>query len=168
VPNPSNIDSENFSALAFFPAGVPAGTIFEMNLDEIETILDDPKDKYRGITPELCYIGLVSYFEAFSKDHAASLVNLVPALIENLRNANYDVKVEALKALELGAMFPQRIGSMIMENYDFGSAKRINAIYNTLIKITPFSKDEIKRYDEIFTCSSRRHLHVEIHLANGI
>ena len=136
-------------ALDYFAAGVPAGRVFEMSLDDLDHVVSLAQITEVNRIAELCYIGLVSYFEAFCKDHAASVVNIAPALIENLRQAGYDTQVDAGRALEFGTGLRNKVGCLLMETYDFGNAKRINAIYNTLIKITPFSKDQIKTYDQI-------------------
>jgi hypothetical protein len=57
--------------------------------------------------------------------------------------------MDAQRALDFGSNYQRKVGCLLMENYDFGTARRINAIYSTLLKITPFSTKEIKRYDEI-------------------
>lgn len=136
-------------ALDFFAAGVPAGMVFEMSLDDLDHVIGLAEVTEVDRIAALCFIGAVSYFEAFCKDHAASVVNIAPGLIENLRQAGCDTRVDAQRALEFGSKYQSKVGCLLMETYDFGTAKRINAIYNTLLNITPFSKNEMKRYDEI-------------------
>ena len=144
----SDVDDEP-DALDFFASGVPAGMIFEGALDDIRHTISKSQVVDGDRIAELCFIGLVSYFEAFCKDLAASAVNIFPGLIGNLRRAGYDTRVEAGRALEFEAGLRSKVGCLLMEAYDFGTAKRINAIYNALLNITPFSKDEIKRHDQI-------------------
>lgn len=43
-----------------------------------------------------------------------------------------------------------RIGFILSEQYDFGSAKTINGLYGDLIRVTPFSKREQERYNRIW------------------
>jgi hypothetical protein len=123
--------------------------VFEMCLNDLDDALQRATTTGIERVAGLCFIGLTSYFEAFCKDHAASIVNIAPALIENLRRAGYDTRVDAQRALEFGARYPNKVGALVMESYDFGTGKRINAIFQTLIGITPFSKRDLNRYDEI-------------------
>ena len=37
------------------------------------------------------------------------------------------------------------------EEFDFGSARKINSLYAALLSITPFSKKELQRYDNILS-----------------
>src|SRR5262245_22051081 len=41
---------------------------------------------------EICFVGVLSYFEAFCKDHAASVVSIFPDLIEKLRKAGHAIQ----------------------------------------------------------------------------
>ena len=41
-----------------------------------------------------------------------------------------------------------KLGFVIAEQHDFGSAKLVNGLFKDLIKVTPFSKDEIQSYSE--------------------
>jgi hypothetical protein len=38
------------------------------------------------------------------------------------------------------------LGFLLAEKYDFGTPKRINALFNALLKITPFGREDAKRY----------------------
>lgn len=42
-----------------------------------------------------------------------------------------------------------QIGFIIGERLDFGTAKEINAPYTRLLKVTPFSKDEMQHFAEL-------------------
>jgi hypothetical protein len=134
-------------ALDYFPSGVPASIVFEFSLNTLEDVLRLSTTTNADKIAEVCFIGLAAYFEAFCKDHAASIINIAPTLIENLRQAGYDTRIDAQVALEFGARYPHTVGSLLMERYDFGTAKKINVVFENLLNITPFSKNDIKRYD---------------------
>jgi hypothetical protein len=42
-------------------------------------------------------------------------------------------------------------GTLISEEYDFGSAKEINGLYQDLLRITPFSANEAKKYSHFLS-----------------
>jgi hypothetical protein len=50
--------------------------------------------------------------------------------------------------IHLLSQLPRKLGFVIAEEYDFGSAKLINGLFHDLLKITPFSKAEIALYSE--------------------
>jgi hypothetical protein len=74
-------DSEPL-ALDYFSAGVPAGAVFWSVLEDIRKISAQLAMPERGIQriQEICFVGSISYFEAFCKDHFASLINIEPSL----------------------------------------------------------------------------------------
>jgi hypothetical protein len=98
---------------------------------------------------EISYISLVSYFEAFCKDHAGSLINIAPTLLTRLRDSGFPTQIEAHRAIELGSLFPTKVGFLVLENIDLGNAKKINSIFNLLLKITPFSTKDASTYNNI-------------------
>jgi hypothetical protein len=97
----------------------------------------------------LCFVGILSYFEAFCKDHAGSVISIAPHLIEQFRAAEYDTSIDAGKVVKLAEKLGARIGVLILEPVDFGGARNINSIYNCLLKITPFSKVDAVHYEEL-------------------
>jgi hypothetical protein len=137
-------------ALDYFSGGVPTGEAFRGTLEDIAKICSK-SETARGIDrlSEICFVGVLSYFEAFCKDHAASVISIAPELIERLRKAGHTVSIDALKATQLGEQLTAKLGFLIFESYDFGGARKINSIYDCLLKITPFSKDEIGRYEDM-------------------
>jgi hypothetical protein len=98
---------------------------------------------------ELCFIGLVSYFEAFCKDHFASILSIEPALLASLRASGQNTEVDAARILEFRDQLKIRLGFIVAEKYDIGGAQKINALFGALLKITPFSKDDAKYYERI-------------------
>lgn len=135
--------------LDFFSGGVPAGAIFQLSSQELMKLLAIKRDKAIGNTQEeLCFIGLVSFFEAFCRDCFASVINICPMLLQRLKAKSYDVAIDSLAALEMHDAFRYNVGFLVAERFDFGNARKINALYLTLIGITPFSKDEVKVFDD--------------------
>jgi hypothetical protein len=136
-------------ALDYFVAGVPALGYFELQVDELVKIVKD----YRPSTlsalnsaAELCVIGLSAYFEAFCKAQFAALVNICPRLLTNFVERRRDAMVSLNHILEMQAEIGSRMGSIVAEGYDFGSAKEINGLFYDLARITPFSTDECVKF----------------------
>ncbi len=139
-------------ALDHFTGNVPALAIFLGNVEELQNlVLNNADDDNPGPSPvaEVCLIGLVAYFEAFCKDHFASLINICPWLLINLRRQGQDVRVDAVSFLDLQDDPRHRLGFLLAESRNFRTAKEINAQYRELISITPFSKSEKVRFDRL-------------------
>ncbi|MDI1450789.1 hypothetical protein [Polyangium sp. 6x1] len=136
------------AALDYFCGGVPTGMYFRMTLDDIRAISAERARPGRGIDrlQEICFVGALSYFESFCKDHFASLINIEPRLIEHLKNSGHDVTVDASFIASCGPSIAHRIGFLLAEKYDFGTAHSINAVYAAILNIAPFSKDETQRF----------------------
>lgn len=139
----SNLDLEYFSG------GVPTGEAFRGTLEEVRRATGKPKPGRIDRLSEICFVGALSYFEAFCKDHASTVISIVPDLIDRLRASGHNVSIDALKALQLGDLLPVKVGFLVLESCDFGTARKINSVYECLIKVTPFSKTEAKRYEAL-------------------
>jgi hypothetical protein len=135
----------------YFSGGVPAGVVFDMSVHDLQEIARQKPDDLLASNPraELCFIGLVAYFEAFCKSHFASMINVDPRLLENLSRAHRDVSVSALHLLEVGPPYSAKLGFLIADGLDFGTPKSVNALYFDLAKCTPFSKQEAQQYSTI-------------------
>jgi hypothetical protein len=82
---------EELSWLDYFSGGVPTGEYFRMILEHLRKLVDPAKDEFPSILIEVCYIGLVSYFEAFCKDHFAAIINILPTTAIRLRDKGHEV-----------------------------------------------------------------------------
>jgi hypothetical protein len=135
----------------YFHGAVPPRAIFESEthwLDRIISTFDTcPEGDVRvQKVSEVCLIGLASYFEAFCKEQFAANINICPRILENFLIRRGDVTVKLKDILKISGMLDYRVGSLLAEEYDFGSAKTINGLYFDLLNITPFSKDEAEDY----------------------
>lgn len=136
--------------LYLFSGGVPtAPFFFSYTLNGLEQLYLTQSDSFGSHLSDLCVIGLVSYFEAFCKDHFASIINIESSLLRNLSKHGQDISVDPNKVLELGDALFYNIGFLVAEKYDFGTAQKINALYKALLTVSPFSKDEMKTYDDL-------------------
>ena len=137
----------------YFIGTIPASIVFRGNVVGLCDIIESQNDANDTInkTAEVCFIGLVAYFEAFFKDHFASLINICPELLKELKNRRQDVTVDAADLLVLEDNLKHKLGFLLAERYDFGTAKHINSLYHSLLLVTPFSKDEAARYDQILS-----------------
>ena len=133
-------------AVDYFSAGVPTAALLLGNLEDIQKISVDNVPNHTGTAQGICLIGAMSFFEAFCKDHFASLINIEPTLIEKLKNSGQDVMIDAVAVALLGTDIRHKLGFCVAEKYDFGTAKKVNALYSSLLNLTPFSKDEERIY----------------------
>lgn len=134
--------------LEYFSGGVPTGEYFRMTLGDLrDALVPSPQVPSPIVNlPELCFIGLISYFEAFCKDHFASLINLEPGLTVNLKRSGQDVSIDSTHVVLFGSTLNYRLGFLLAEKYDFGTPKKINALFSALLKITPLGREDMKRY----------------------
>lgn len=126
--------SDEPTALEYFAGGVPSGESFRMTLEEVGAICQRDDGKTRGINrlQELCFIGLLSYFEAFSKDQFAALVNIEPSLVAHLKAAGHDVALDAEHVAVYGRACGHRLGFLLASKYDFGTPQKVNALFGAL------------------------------------
>ena len=144
--------SDDIKALDYFVGGVPAGILFKMSFDDIKALVRSSKETSEGSSlntvAEVCLIGFVAYFEAFCKNHFASIVNIYPPVLKQFCKRRQDISLNIGDLLLLD-FHSKKVGFMIAEKFDFGSAKNINNLYCDLLSITPFSKTDIKKYDRL-------------------
>ncbi len=143
--------SEQMKQLDGFPSDVFAGgvcaAVIYMNDSKELRELVSRSTKAGGMLntiAEVSFIGLIAYFEAFCKNHFASLLNICPLLIWRLKKAGQDINIEATSFLNFGENTQYKLGFLISERYDFGTPQKINTLYQTILKVNPFSKDEEK------------------------
>lgn len=145
----SIVDELKLTPLDFFAGGLPAGICFQASLQDLRDILNNQDEStYANTLCQLCLIGLVGYFEALLKDHFASVINCLPNLLIKFRKT-HDVQIDATRMLTVSGFSANTLGFVIAEKYDFGTAKKANALYTALIALTPFSAVEAKRYDSV-------------------
>jgi hypothetical protein len=140
--------TENLNSLDFFHGGVPPYKVFRLSYDELSRLMASSRvDEGMNTAAEVCLIGLAAYFEAFCRDQFAAIMNICPETLAHFAEKRPDASL----SLGLLASFMKnvdfRIGSLISEQYDFGSAKTINGLFQDLLNVTPFSKDEMAEYN---------------------
>lgn len=137
--------------LEYSSGGVPTGEAFRGRLEDLREISsgDIKAPGHLNSLQELCFVGLLSYFEAFCKDHFAQLVNLEPSLIASLRAGGQDVAIDAAHVAAYGGDCSARLGFMLASRYDFGTPKKVNALFRALLGITPFNVKEVRRLEAL-------------------
>ena len=136
-------------SLDYFPAGVPPGSLFKMSIEDMEEIVKDFDDKGPlNSAAELCIIGLASYFEAYCKNQFASIINICPHLLANFVEKRSELSIPINDLLDFDFNVKSNIGFILSEKYDFGSAKKVNGLFQDLLKCTPFSSTDKKLYDK--------------------
>ena len=135
----------------YFSGGLPAGIIFFMSTEELRNLVTNyKKEKGRpNNVAEVSFIALIAYFESFCKNHFASILNICPELIDCLKKTGQDIKVDSTAVINLGKHIHRKLGFIIAEQYDFGTPQKINSLYQAILKMTPFSKDDRKKYERI-------------------
>lgn len=135
--------------LDFYPGGVPAGIIFDMQVAdarELAVTLPKEKENLHAAAAEFALIGLVAYFEGFCKNHTAAILNICPQLARELAERGRDIKLRSVDLLDHAHDLSTLFGCLIVETIDFGTAKTINSFYGDLLRITPLSKREAVRF----------------------
>ena len=140
---------EEQSALDFFAGGVPPLEIFRMHLDSIAEMLFVPVVGNDSTVLELAFIGVVSYTEAFFKDHFASVLNIFPEKAVVLRDCGRGVAVDLADLLGLDDPLHSKFGFLLSERFNFSTPREINALYKDLLLITPFSKDKVPAFEKV-------------------
>jgi hypothetical protein len=141
--------NEVFKALDFFVAGVPPLGYFELEVKGLSQLVGRSRVSH-GLnqTAEVCFIALAAYFEAFCKAQFAGIINVCPKVLRNFIKVRKEANIQLRNVLEVLGDVKTKLGSVLAEQYDFGSAKAVNGLYQDLLGITPFSRAEKKRYDE--------------------
>lgn len=138
-----------------FVAGLTPFELFSLHLSQLRDIVeqnDDLKDDgyvLSNAAAEVCLIGLVSFFEAFCKHHFAAIVNICPSLLEQLSEKRDQASVRLKDISLLLKNLEDQIGFVVAEQFDFGSAKAINGVFSDLVRVSPFSKGEASKYDQL-------------------
>jgi hypothetical protein len=137
--------------LDFFSGGVPSLDYFLIQVKDLEKLADSSEVASGiDIRAEVCVIGLAAYFEAFCKNEFAAVVNICPETLDAF-TAKRECMIPARNVLRIISAPRHRLGFLVAEEYDFGSAKSINALFRDLLNIAPFSKTEAKRYAEFLS-----------------
>jgi hypothetical protein len=142
-------ESPQVSWLDYFSGGVPSGEYFRLMLEHLRDIVNNTQGRLSLRVTGLAYVGLVGYFEAFCKDHFASIINIVPSSTRNLAARGQDTTIDAVLLVDAQTSLSHQLGFLLAEKFDFGTAQKINALYNALLLVTPFSKAEALNFDRI-------------------
>jgi hypothetical protein len=139
---------EDNNSLDFFVGGVPPDTFFNLSFKDICAIVQSSSEKNLGsnTTAEVCLIGLAAHFEAFCKNQFAAIVNICPQVLSQFCERRDGLTVEVRALLAVIPAVDQNLGFLLAEQFDFGSPKKINALFHDLLNITPFSKQDGNKY----------------------
>lgn len=143
------MSEDAYSYFSYFSGYVPSGIVFQGAANDIVRFAETCcEDEYSSVN-SLCLIGLSAYFEAFAKDHLASVLSLAPELIETLRAAGHPTDIPADEALEFRDDLQYKVGFLIAQRLDLGSAKKINGFFTALLKLTPLGKKDMASYERL-------------------
>jgi len=119
-------------ALNFFVGGVPPFGYLEIQIQGLSRLAGRSRSSY-GLnqTAEVCVIALAAYFEAFCKAQFAAVTNICPQILRNFIEKRKDATLDLRNVLHVLGALENKLGSVLSEAYDFGSAKAINACTTT-------------------------------------
>jgi uncharacterized protein YydD (DUF2326 family) len=72
-----------------------------------------------------------------------------PNLARSLVKSIPDLSIDPIKLIEIDGDVRDKLGFLLAEQLDFGSSRKINLLYSSLLKLTPFSKDEAEQFSNI-------------------
>ncbi len=135
-----------------FAGGVPGWVIFGMEVQDIKKRLASCSSDDLGTSDnnlaELSVIGLIAYFEGFARYHFAACVNICPRLLSGFAEKRPDA-VATLRDISEMDTVHGKIGFLIADRLGFTTPKEINGHFRDILSITPFSKNEHRKYDRI-------------------
>jgi hypothetical protein len=134
-------------ALDFFVGGVPPFGYFVLEVNGLKKLVAKSR-AVRGLnqTAEVCLIALSAYFEAFCKAQFAGIINVCPRILRSFVAKRDGAKLDLYNVVEVLGHIENKLGNLMSEDFDFGSAKSVNSLYYDLLGITPFSSDDKKKY----------------------
>lgn len=128
----------------YFIGGVPPLSFFDIQCGEIDALVETSDDEQGvNIVAQLAIIGLVAYFEGFLRALFSALVNICPTLLENLAAARPDLAIPLCDMMGVEEPLLARLGFLV------GSPRTTNSAFRDLLGVTPFSKDETERFQEL-------------------
>lgn len=123
-----------------------------MDVSAIKDMVDASKDDdIVNKKAEIAFISLACYFEAYFKNQFASIANICPSILNNFISKRPEIAIRVKDLFILDFDIYNKIGFLISEQFDFGTAKIINSLYKDLILITPFSKEDTELYNEFLS-----------------
>ena len=137
----------------YFVGGIPPFLRFEIEYHSLFYLVEHHKQDrwYPDANPatQAALISLVANFEAYCKHQFAALVNIRPALLQGFSAKRPQAAIKLTDLVSLFGHLEDKIGFVVAEHYDFGSAALINGLFRDLLDVTPFSKDEGSTFDSI-------------------
>jgi hypothetical protein len=136
----------------FFIGEVPPFLKFEIQYHSLFDLVESHKQSQyykENIATGVALIGLVAHFEAFCKHHFAALINCSPEILVAFCEKRGEPNIEISSLFSFKTKIENNLGYILSEKYDFGSAKMINGLFRDLVNVTPFSKKEMKSFDDI-------------------
>lgn len=142
--------SDPLSAIEFFPGGVPPAPLVQMHIEDLmEVVRDQTSQRYAKEVAALATIGLVAYFEAFSKDLFASMVNIDPSLLEELRKHQFDTTIDSSNLLLLESASIHQFGPLLAEKASMGTPKEINRAFYCALQVTMLNRGDVRFLDHL-------------------
>lgn len=141
----------------YFEGGVSPIEVFRMECDaalkaQHDCIIAEEEDEtYYDSRPSIAFIALMAFAEAFFKSTFAAVGNMSRLALERFASKRRDLKLPLDDVLSLGSPVNWRLGSLIAENLDFGSASAINSLFYDLIDVSPFRSDEARTYSNLLS-----------------
>lgn len=140
---------------SFFDGGVAPIDMFPIECRALEeTIKDcvigeDDDEMFTDSRPSIAFIALFAFVEGFFKNTFSAIGNICPTALKNFSSDRPDIQVPLADLLLNQQSLDIRLASLIAESLDFGTAKKINGIFHSLLNISPFNSRETRKFDEL-------------------
>ncbi|WP_148294384.1 hypothetical protein [Azospirillum sp. B506] len=134
-----------FGNFEYFPGGVPTGEYFAQKLWILKAIIR--RNEKELDFQDLCYMGAMSYFEAFFKDLFAASLNISPSLSKNISDKDNNKNARRNHSPDIDRDIDIMPGFLLSDKKDFGTADKVNKIYSDTLGITPFGPQEKEYFD---------------------
>jgi hypothetical protein len=155
----SELDGCKDQVHGYLVGGIPPFLLFETEYHSLFHLVECHKNDriYNSINPatKAAHISLIAHFEAFCKHQFAALVNIWPALLADFAARRPQASLALSDLATFFGNVREKIGFLLAEQYDFGSAKAVNGLFRDLLNVTPFSGNEAEIFDSILM---KRHL----------
>lgn len=110
---------------------------------------EEDGEMYYDSRPAIAFLALFAFAEGFFKSTFAAIGNMCPTALLNFSKSRPDTRL-SLDDLLCGAVpIDSNLGSLVAETLDFGTAKKINGIFEALLRVTPFRAKDAGHFERL-------------------
>jgi hypothetical protein len=143
--------------LEYFEGGVPPFDNFETGCYACRAAQKDPiigkedDEVFYDGSPSIALVGLLAHSEGFFRQMFSAVGNVCPKRLEAFAAKRSDLSIPLESMLCCRDTLSYRLGSLVSESLDFGSPRKINALFMDLLGLSPFSKANADSYNKLLS-----------------